>query len=970
MDDFSRLIEHGFPLRETSFASVHEKNVRHGHISTLHLWPARRPLAACRAALVATLLPDPGDPKKRAEIFKRLAGIIPENGISAKEIEGGILRWGYENGPDLQWFKDEIRKTYGGRAPRVLDPFAGGGAIPLEAMRLGCETTAIDINPVAWFVLKCTLEYPQRFAGKLHPVPTSKRSDNRTQRLEIDEGQPGDLATHVRAWGQWVMERARADLASYYPTVDGKATVAYLWARTVRCKNCRATIPLLKTRWLCKTDNRAVALTMKPKADGSGVEFDILEVDKKQRVRYDGSGTMNSSGVRCPCCPAQMTMAELGTEGKADRMGTMMTAVVTEGLRGKAFRLPTTLEQDRATDAAAALDGLFESIPYGLPMEPTPKGGSGASRAFSVDGFGLDRWDKLFTARQLLALGTLVKHTRSVREQMRQEHYGNEWIEAVTMYLAACLDRLLDFANCGVQFKVDAATINHSFVRFALPISWDFAEGNPLGTSAGSYHLCYERIVTALKSYRSIRFDEPPVVRKDSAIAVVDSIEETVDLILTDPPYYDAIPYSDLMDFFYVWLRRTLSGLSPEIDEVFRTELSPKWDFSTDDGELIDDASRFKGDKSRSKQSYEDGMYRAFESARRALKANGRMVVVFAHKDPSAWETLVGAMIRAGFVVDASWPIATEQVARMRAQSSAALASSIWLVCKKRDDAAKPGWDSSVREGMRDNVALRLREFWDAGIRGPDFVWSAIGPALEEFSKYPRVRKVDNPNELMTVSEFLAEVRREVVGFAAARVLHRSDDVESGIDDPTTYYLLHRNDFGLEPVPVGASILYAVSCNLRDTALVDEYDLLCRLGRTSKIQPVATDQLQDDATVADTDTSDAAETGSAKADKNLVQLKQWNDRIRTSLGEDTIGRPAPLIDQIHRLMRLWKSGEVAKVNDYIAARGLHSDRRAREVIQAIIELGERATEERAILEAISNHLGDARPATAAMPALF
>jgi hypothetical protein len=271
---------------------------------------------------------------------------------------------------------------------------------------------------------------------------------------------------------------------------------------------------------------------------------------------------------------------------------------------------------------------------------------------------------------------------------------------------------------------------------------------------------------------------------------------------------------------------------------------------------------------------------------------------------------------------------------------------------------------------MRANVAQRLREFWDAGIRGPDFVWSAIGPALEAFSRYPRVRKVDSPDDSMTVSEFLTDVRREVVGFAAARVLHRSDDIESDIDGPTTYYLLHRNDFQFQPVPVGASILYAVSCNLRDTALIDEYDLLSRPGRVAKIAPAADEEVEDVTTITDFGVADSVETRAPKADKSLVQLKQWNDRKRLSLGEDAIGRPAPLIDQIHRLMRLWKSGDVSKVNDYIAARGLTSDRRAREVIQALIELAERGSEERSILEALSNHLGDARTAEEAMPALF
>jgi putative DNA methylase len=967
MDDFPRLIEHGFPLRETSLASVHEKNVRHGHISTLHIWPARRPLAACRAALVATLLPDPGDPKKRAEIFKRLAGTIPENATSAKEIEGGILLWGKENGADLQWFRDEIRKAYGGRSPRVLDPFAGGGAIPLEAMRLGCETTAMDINPVAWFVLKCTLEYPQRFAGKLHPLPEFVRSDDRSQRLDISEGQPGDLSAHVQAWGHWVLERARADLAGYYPMVDGKPTVAYLWARTVRCKNCRATVPLLKTRWLSRSDKKAVALTMKPKTDGSGVEFDVVQIDKKQRSRYDASGTMNSSGVRCPCCPAQMTMAELRIEGKAERMGTVMTAVVVEGTHGKEYRLPTELERERAKAAADAVPGLFSEIPFGLPTEPLP---SAEALGFRVPLYGIDRWDKLFTPRQLLAIGTFVKHTRALSGELKSHGYDEHWIEAILALLACVIDRAANYLSMQCIWEPEAGEVKQTFLRYALPILWDFGEANPIPDSSRIWSgaiATVTQVVSRLLRDTACDSMEPSIVLQ-SALAPYDG---KYDVIVTDPPYYDAIPYSDLMDFFYIWLRRSMADVSETFAKALSHPLSPKWDLKLGDGELIDDSSRFENDRTRSRRNYEQGMQRAFSEASESLADSGRFVVVFAHKNPAAWESLVAAMIGAGFVVDASWPIQTEMRGGVRNFGRASLSSSIWLVCKKRPASTRPGWDSSVREEMRENVAQRLREFWDAGIRGPDFVWSAIGPALEAFSRYPRVRKVDSPDDSMTVSDFLTDVRREVVGFAAARVLHRSDDVESDIDGPTTYYLLHRNDFQFEPVPVGASILYAVSCNLRDTALIDEYDLLSRPGRAVKTATLGTEELQDDdALVADLDVPGGEALRSVKADKSLVQLKQWNDRKRPSLGEDAIGHPAPLIDQIHRLMRLWKSGDVSKVNEYIAARGLSSDHRAREVIQAIIELAERATEERSILEAISNHLGDTRPAAEAMPALF
>src|SRR6266496_2632944 len=314
----TRLIEVAFPLKQTSLDSVHAKNVRHGHISTLHIWPARRPLAASRAALIATLLKDPQDAEVRRQLLSKLGGKLIKDGT---DTEGGILHWGRETSPDLQWFRDKIRATYGGRAPRMLDPFAGGGAIPLEAMRLGCEVTAADINPVAWFILKCTLEYPQRMAGKELPLPTfalqsvdfmteyllakglkkasvkSKLSqlgvlqlshvlDGEKQdiaaaqllgKVADDKLLHADLAWHVRAWGRWVLERARKDLEHIYPVVDNKPTVAYLWARTVMCKNCRATVPLLKTRWLCKKDKKRVVLTMQPNSDRTGVVFGVQE---------------------------------------------------------------------------------------------------------------------------------------------------------------------------------------------------------------------------------------------------------------------------------------------------------------------------------------------------------------------------------------------------------------------------------------------------------------------------------------------------------------------------------------------------------------------------------------------------------------------------------------------------------------------------------------------------------------------
>lgn len=1064
MADQKRLIEVAFPLRQASLDSVHEKNVRHGHISTLHIWPARRPLAASRAALIATLLPDPGDAEERKRLLSKLGGSLvkvikkkkmPNGKLEEKEIEetvGGILHWGREASPDLEWFRQQIRKAYGDQAPKVLDPFAGGGAIPLEAMRLGCETTAIDINPVAWFVLRCTLEYPQKMAGKHRPLPrfavqstdfmqgffkgtgklTKKQMERNLQAAQFGLFPPPDvdLSWHVRAWGWWVLREATRGLARFYPTYaefepisdtvtewtirerrlvpigpDGgpdlgslngefdesylkdprnprwipKPTVAYLWARTVACKDCRATVPLLKTRWLCKKDKKRVLLAMAPDPGKTGVVFGVendvpvVGTNPAQRREHDkriGAGTMSRSGAKCPCCDSMLTMEDIRLEGRAGRLSAVMTSVVVNGDEGKRYRLPTEEEIRTAAEAEKEIDSVFGEVPFGLPNEPTPRGGSGASRAFSVDGYGFDRWHKLFTPRQLLALGTFVKHTRAARDAMREEGYSEDWIEAISGYLALCLDRCAERNSTICHLDISRDSISGTFQRYALPISWDFAEAVPIGLAAGGYDGQFDWVSRYVEhALEGINIAPTPTTLLQSATS---SAVTHSDIVVTDPPYYDAIPYADLMDFFYVWLRRTLHGLSPEIDRAFREPLSPKWDHEKNDGELIDDSSRFGGDKERSKANYENGMARAFQSCFKSLKPDGRFVIVFAHKQPDAWETLVSAIIRAGFVVDGSWPIQTEMGNRTRALSSAALSSSVWLVGRKRPDDAKPGWDNRVLEEMRERIHARLRDFWDAGIRGPDFVWAATGPALEAYSNHPVVKKANAPGQVMTVSEFLRHVRRIVVDFVVGRVLaHNGSDAPSGLDDVTTYYLLHRNDFHLEDAPVGPCILYAVSCGLSDKDLADQYDILIRTGG----QKAEDDEETDESYADDADLEVEEGTGST------VRLKPWNLRKRSGMGYDPSvdsprarraaaspllfpeteqpvvrSRDVPLIDKVHRLMHLWKAGDVVKVDEYLDGKGLRRSALFHQFLQALIELASAGSEERSLLESISNHV--------------
>ena len=1065
-----RLIEVAFPLQQVSLDSVHEKNVRHGHVSTLHIWPARRPLAASRAALLATLLPDPGNAEDRRELLRRMAGRVVEvpsvSGERMKEeTRGGILHWGREGDEEgaveIGKLGGEIRAAFGGQAPRVLDPFAGGGAIPLEAMRLGCEAVASDLNPVAWFILRCTLHYPSRLAGQARALPEFALRERKfaeaflkargitgkaalreeLARLGHGDGEPvqvaslladeealassAGLAWHLRAWGQRVLGEVRRVLATRYPTyaefepvrrkgrrraarqpearyrrrparllepdADGRVStaslnaefdslymendasprwiakppVAYLWARTVRCSDCRAEIPLLKTLWLCKKEKKRVLLKLESREDDEGIVFGIeygvpessgSTAQKREHDRQLGAGTMSGSGATCPCCGAIATTKDIRDEGRAGRIGERMTAVVVDGQEGKEYRLPTEAEIEAARVTGEEVDRLYAEIPFGLPDElispdrpsPNSRGASGLPR------YGFSTWRQVFTDRQLLALGMFVREIRRSAELMSgpvplerdselpqsarlENGYPNDWVEALVACLAPSISRLADRCCALATWQNDPEKIRNTFARFALPMVWDFAESCPLADTTGGFIQAVEWIARVIEHTEAAAATAPaPCVELRSA---TEPRSNRFDLVCTDPPYYDAIPYSDLMDFFHVWLRRTLHGLSPETDAVFAESLGPKWNHDANDGELVDQPSRFGGNGAASRKVYEDGMLRTFERCRDVLTEDGRLIVVFANKQPDAWETLVSALIRAGFVVTASWPIQTERVSKVA--GGARLSSSIWLVCRKRPASARPGWDGKVLAEMRENITERLHDFWDAGIRGPDFVWSATGPALEAFSRHPVVRKADAPGKRLTVAEFLRRVRRMVVGFVVSRLLARDGGAEGDLDDPTTYYLLHRSDFGLRAAPAGACILYAISCNLSDSNLAGRFDLLVRGGRTA-------------AAADDEDAGDAEGGGSGSE----ARLKSWNRRRARDLGEPSAdGSPPPLIDCVHKLMQLWKTGQQSRVDAYLEARGLWRHELFTRVVQALIELAELSSEERATLESIQNHIG-------------
>ena len=830
----------------------------------------------------------------------------------------------------LRIARDLILMAYNGNPPKVLDMFAGGGAIPLEAMRLGCEVTANDYNPVAWFILKCTLEYPQRFAGKITPLPDLNLDEKPDLKNE-------DLTNHVRLWGQWVLENARTELADYYPVIDNKPTVAYLWARTIPCQDpqCGATVSLLKTLWVCKkaektlkdtpeNRNRADFLRLKetknqtkvvingkralklyPDPETKQVRFEIITPKKTTDV---GEPTMSGSTATCPFCESQQPTDYIKRCGHEGKLQAQMTTVVYQAEYGKEYRPPTQTEIDAAEIPTEVLKAIADEIPHGMPDEALPESDkSGAGRAFSVPLYGFKKWSDLFTNRQLLALTTFVKWTRAAQVEMKNADYTPEWIEAINAYLTCAFDRILVQNSNIVYWLTDSEKVGHTFIRYALPITWDFSEAVILNEVPGSYQFCLDRILSCMETVlRAQRVGVSNcVILCQSA---TNSINQEVDAIITDPPYYDAIPYAGLSDFFYVWIRRTFD---PRFSDSLSEPLTPKID------ELVQHAGRFDGNNNAAKRFYEKGMVKSFQNAHETLSDDGRIVIVFAHKEPDAWETLVKAMIESGLVVTASWPIDTEQGKRMRTQGSAALATSLWMVCRKRPTKARVGHYGKVKREMQQRITERLRYFWDAGIRGPDFVWAAIGPALESYSSYKTVKW--NTGELFTVTEFLTEVRRMVTDFALGQILHGAST--EALDEWTRYYLMHKDYFGTENAPVGECILLAQGYGVPLDDLRDRH-----IGILKKVS-------------------------SGNALKLLGHTERTSDRIGYT---HTSGR-IPMIDMIHRIMRLWDAGDREQINAYFHEHGLQENPLFKAVVQALIETNPQGASDRSLLETLINY---------------
>jgi len=899
MED-KRLIEVDFPLKEVSEESVREKLIRRGHISTIHAWWARRPLAASRAIAYSALTPAP---QNSNELKRKL------------EFTAKLSKW--ENSLNrnlINQARKEIRDFFGGSPPRVLDCFAGGGAIPLEALRLGCETYASEYNPVAVLILKAILEYPQKYRADKNKAISGLTINDEKSRLVED----------VKKWGQWILKEVKKEINRFYPAdPDGSVPVGYIWARTIKCQNpsCGAEIPLLRQFWLAKTNNKKVALKLVPEKKTKIIKLRIIE--NKEIDFNPTQGTTSQATVLCPVCSAGIRGDNVRKEARKGRMGQKMIAVVLHNPNevGKNYRVASERDfnvfkesekyfeekRDKLTEKLG-----FDPVPY--EILPTP------DRKEYVEGglfynfmpivlYGMKKWGDLFNARQKLALITFMDFVKQAHERMLTENMEEEYASVVMSYLGLALDKLADTSNVLCKWKTDTVQAIPALGgsgRQALPIIWDYFELNPISGISRSWT---NTIDVLLDSFRIIGDMYTPASVTQSSATSLSYPDNHFDAVLTDPPYYDNVPYCDLSDFFYVWLKRIIGDVHPDL---FSTPLTPKSLEIIDDLSLLrgmakDDASRSEKIRVKDRKFFENMITDSFREIHRVLRPDGIAVIVFAHKSTEAWETIINSLLKSGLVLVASWPIHTEMKTRLRAIESAALASSVYMVCRKRTKE-KSAYFNELKEEIENRIKEKLTQFWEQGISGADFFVSAIGPAVEVFGKYSKVEKLSG--EEVSVQELLEYVRKIVSEFALERVLKRAD--LGGVDAETRFYLLWRWTFGNAKV---------------------HFDDAIKLSRPMGVELT---QLWDGGSLV-------------KKEKEFIRVLAPQERAKDPAFLKKT-KFTSMIDVLHYVLVLWERGEREKIKEILNETGYAGNEIFWQTTQAISEVLPQGDKEKQLLQ--------------------
>ncbi len=785
-----RAIEESFPVKEVSLISAKEKNIRHGHISTLHIWWARRPLASSRATAYAALVP----PAETVEDWN-----------NQREFIINFSKW--ENSLDpimIKKAREDILNANGGKPPKVLDPFAGGGSIPLEALRLGCETYSNDLNPVSVLIQKCTLEYPQKY-GKPGCIELEKDYFGKRQKEKLKV--QNVLLEDVKKWGDFILSEAKEEIANFYPEdPDGSVPVGYIWARTIPCQNptCNAEIPLMRQFWLAKKEKKKV--TLFPYVEGREVHFRIVGDGYEEMPSgfKPEDGTVARAVASCPVCgsvnDAKITK-KLFQEGKS---GQRMIAVVLykPGEKGKRYRIATEKDMEVFRRVEKALRIKRESLMAQWGMDPVPDEDLPPKNSHRAVGsqlplYDFRNWGDLFNSRQKLALITFSEKVRSAYERMLQEGYEEDYAKAVMSYLAIGIDRQADYNSTLSRWVSHGEFIGNTNTRQTLPMIWDYFELCPWSHATGDWNSALNWILRVIEHLSNIK-TYSSTVTQSSATSLPYS-DNYFDAVLTDPPYYDNVPYSYLSDFFYVWLKRTIGQIYPDL---FTTPLTPK-------KKEIVAYTNFPGGFDEGKRFFEDMLKKSFQEIFRVLKQNGIAVIVYAHKSTAGWETLINSLLDSGLIMTGAWPINTEMVARLNARETAALASSIYIVCRKMQRQAT-GFYNDVKEALKQHLNSKLERLWAEGISGADFFIAAIGSAIEVFGKYEKV--IDFEGNIIRADRLLEDVRTISTDYAVRKILHNGFSGE--ISNLTRFYVLYRWNYGTARIPFDEARKLAQSCSI------------------------------------------------------------------------------------------------------------------------------------------------------------
>jgi putative DNA methylase len=808
-----KLIEVALPLEAINRESAREKSIRHGHPSTLHLWWSRKPLATVRAVLFAQLVDDPSShpdrfPTAESQALerRRLFDLIERLVVWENMGDDALLRQAGE----------EIAACFDGTPPAVLDPFAGGGSIPLEAQRLGLEAHASDLNPVATLINKALIEIPPQWADRPPVFPDAAGS-------KLGQwSRAAGLAEDVRRYGQWMRDQAEDRIGAVYPPAilhDGTEAkvVAWKWARVVTCPNpaCRAAMPLLNSFWLSKNKERPAWL--QPVIDGKEVRFNIVE----NRIGPKIEGTVGRQGAVCLVCNTPVPLQYVRLEGQAGRMSEQMLAIIADGHRRRVY-LPATVDQ-----IAAAKTGR----PVDLPEADLPDQALG----FRIQVYGMLKWVDLFTDRQLVALSTfsdLVAEARTrVAADGRVAGLGasdaDSYAGAVSVYLAFAVSNSADDLSTMVTWRSShgSGATRSTFARQALPMTWDFAEANPFANATADLATVTKGVAHALSRLST----HPP------GFAVGDDVRTlrpVTAVISTDPPYYDNIGYADLSDYFYIWLRRSLLAVYPEL---LGTLLTPKRD------ELIASPFRFDGDRTRADRYFEDGFVQAFTRLREFSPPDIPLTVFYAFKQTetgeaglasTGWETMLNGLRDAGLMVTATWPMRTERSGRSTGIGANALASSIVLVCRPRPDNAEAITRRSLLNALHTELPKALREMQQGSIAPVDLAQAAIGPGMAVFTRYGTVLEADGSS--MTVRTALA-----LINHVLDEVL---SEQEGDFDADTRFCVKWFSQFGWDEQPFGRADELSRSTNTSVDGLIRGGIFWARAG---KARLVSIDELSE-----------------------------------------------------------------------------------------------------------------------------